>query len=64
MRLVSNLSASPFQRWLLGQSNFGIMLHSGNQTTNLDLYSFYKETASDPLKRPHVKIKYTPRRTP
>src|SRR4030095_605709 len=64
MRLVYSFSASPFQRWLLGQSNYGIMIHSGNQTTNLDLYSFYKETASDPFKRPRVKIKYTPRRTP
>jgi hypothetical protein len=64
LRLVSNQSPSPFQRWLLGQTNYGIMIFSGSQTANLDRYVFYKETCSDPNKRPRVKITYTPRIVP
>lgn len=63
-RLVSRDFASPFQRWLLGTTNHGIMIFAGNQTKNLDRYTFYKETASDPSKRPRVIIKYTPRAAP
>jgi hypothetical protein len=63
-RLVSRDYASPFQRWLLGETNYGIMIFAGNQTKNLDRYTFYKETASDPNKRPRVIIKYTPRARP
>ena len=63
-RLVSRDYASPFQRWLLGVTNHGIMIFAGNQTKNLDRYTFYKETASDPNKRPRVVIKYTPRAAP
>jgi hypothetical protein len=64
MRLVARDFASPFQRWLLGETNYGIMLFAGNQTKNLDKYTFYKETTSDPNKRPRVVIKYTPRANP
>lgn len=64
IRMVSNIAASPFQRWLLGQTNYGIMLRAINQNSNLDLFSFYNITASDPNKRPQVIIKYTPRVTP
>ena len=64
IRLVSNQVSSPFQRWLYGHVNYGIMLFAGNQTINLDRYVFYKENAADPNKRPRVKIKYTPRVTP
>ncbi len=64
MRLVNPSAPSPFQRWLLGQTNYGIMLFAGMQTVNLDRYVFFKETCSDPNKRPRVKIKYTPRVTP
>lgn len=64
MRMVRAGVSSPFQRWLLGQANYGIMLFAGGQTLNLDRYVFYKETASDPAKRPRVIIKYTPRVIP
>lgn len=64
MRLVNVGSPSPFARWLTGAANYGLLLFSGNQTINLDRYVFYKETASDPNKRPRVIIKYTPRVTP
>ena len=55
---------TPFQRWLNNESNQGIMIIPGAQTTNLDLFSFYNINASDPNKRPRVIIKYTPRITP
>ena len=64
IRVISNFQASPFQRWLLGAANYGIMLRAANQFTNLDLFTFYNITASDPNKRPRVIIKYTPRVTP
>jgi hypothetical protein len=54
----------PFQRWLQGQTNYGIVLRPYNQNTNLDLFYFYNSSASDPNKRPRVVIKYTPRITP
>lgn len=62
--LMNVQAPSPFQRWQLGQANYGILLFAGNQTINLDRYVFYKETASDPANRPRVVIKYTPRVTP
>lgn len=64
MRLVAIGAPSPFARWLSGTSNYGLLLFAGNQTLNLDRYVFFKETASDPLKRPRVIIKYTPRVIP
>lgn len=64
MRVIINGAPSPFARWLSGETNYGLLLFSGNQTINLDRYAFYKETASDPLKRPRVVIKYTPRVIP
>lgn len=64
IRFVSAFQRSPFQRWLLGETNYGILLYASNQTKNLDLFSFYSNTASDPGKRPRVIIKYTPRVTP
>jgi len=63
MRLVSAGASSPFARWLSGTANYGLLLFAGNQTVNLDRYVFYKESASDPSKRPRVVIKYTPRVT-
>jgi hypothetical protein len=53
-----------FQRWLNNESNQGLMIIPGAQTSNLDLFSFYDINASDPNKRPRVIIKYTPRVTP
>ncbi len=53
-----------FQRWLNNESNMGLMIIPGAQTSNLDLFSFYDINASDPNKRPRVIIKYTPRVTP
>jgi len=64
MRMVRAGVSSPFQRWLLGQTNYGLMLFVGGQALNLDRYVLYKETASDPAKRPRVIIKYTPRVIP
>ena len=63
-RLVSAIQASPFQRWQLGQANYGIFIRARNQTVNLDLFSFFKETASVDSTRPRVVIKYTPRINP
>jgi len=64
IRLISGIQISPFQRWLLGQNNYGILLQAANQTINLDLFSFYDINSSDFNKRPRVIIKYTPRVTP
>jgi hypothetical protein len=64
MRLVGGSVVSPFQRWLLGEPNNGIMLRAGNQTINLDLFSFFNVTSTDPNKRPRVIIRYTPRVNP
>ena len=63
-RLVSSFQPSPFQRWLLGETNYGIMIFASNQTKNLDQFSFYGPNASDPNNRPRVVIKYTPRVIP
>lgn len=54
----------PFQRWLQGDNNYGVILRPYNQYTNLDRFVFYDVNASDPSKRPRVVIKYTPRITP
>lgn len=51
----------PFQRWVQGQANYGLLLNAYNQKTNLDKFAFYDVNASDPNKRPRVIIKYTPR---
>jgi hypothetical protein len=51
----------PFQRWLNGETNYGILIMPFNQRVNFDLFAFYDITASDPAKRPRVVIKYTPR---
>jgi hypothetical protein len=51
----------PFQRWVQGQANYGLLLNASNQKTNLDKFTFYDVNASDPNKRPRVIIKYTPR---
>ncbi len=64
IRVMSGFQASPFQRWLLGETNYGIMLRAGNQFTNLDLFTFFNTTVADPNKRPRIIIKYTPRVTP
>ncbi len=54
----------PFQRWLQGQANYGLLFTASNQNLNLDLFYFYNTLAADPNKRPHVIIKYTPRIVP
>jgi len=61
VRLVKTGSASPFQQWLLGETNYGLYLQPTTIQQNLDLYAFYNTTASDPAKRPRLVIKYTPR---
>ena len=52
---------APFQRWIQGQNNYGLILRCYNQYSDLDLFSIFKETASDPSKRPRVIIKYSQR---
>jgi len=54
----------PFQRWLNGQTNYGISLTAYNQNQNLDLFYFYNSSASDITRRPYIIVKYTPRITP
>ena len=49
----------PFQRWLQGQTNWGMEIIPRNLSVNLDLFAFYNITASDPAKRPRVIVKYT-----
>jgi hypothetical protein len=60
-RLVSATTASPFQRWLSGQTNYGIVFYAGNDKTNLDKFAFYDITSTIPDTKPRVIIKYTPR---
>ena len=55
---------TPFQRWLRGETNYGIIINPSNQNQNLDLFAFYDINASNPNKRPKVVIFYTPRVTP
>lgn len=64
VRLINRLQPCPFQRWLDGQTNFGMAIISGNNNSNLDYYSFFNMNAADPQMRPRVVIKYTPRVTP
>ncbi|MGH2574318.1 MAG: DNRLRE domain-containing protein [Ignavibacteria bacterium] len=64
MRLVSRFQASPFQRWLQGQTNYGLLFRANNNAVNLDLFAFHDSNSPDPNKRPRVIIKYTPRITP
>lgn len=64
IRLVSNFNESPFQKWLMGEVNYGLYVYPTNIQTNLDLFAFYNITASDHTKRPRIVIKYTPRKTP
>lgn len=55
---------SPFQRWLQGETNYGIIINPSNQSANLDRFAFYDINAPNPNKRPKVVIYYTPRVTP
>ena len=64
IRLLNNAYPSPFQRWLLGETNYGLYIRPTTIQQNLDLYAFYNTTASDPAKRPRIVIKYTPRVLP
>ncbi len=51
----------PFQRWVQGQANYGLMLKAYNNSSYLDLFSIFDVNSADPLKRPRVIIKYTQR---
>ena len=55
---------APFQRWLMGETNYGLIINPSNQNANLDRFAFYDINASNPNKRPKVVIFYTPRVTP
>jgi len=61
IRLIKGAAISPFQKWLLGDANYGIFLFPETMQTDLNLYAIYNTTASDPAKRPRLVIKYTPR---
>jgi hypothetical protein len=60
-RLVAIGLASPFQRWLSGQTNYGLLISADNDRVNLDRFLFYDMTSSVPNTKPRVVIKYTPR---
>jgi hypothetical protein len=62
-RLVSFSEPSPFQRWLNGQTNYGILLSPDNSLINLDRFVFYDVNSTIPNTKPRVIIKYTPRIT-
>lgn len=64
IRLVSPFHVSPFQRWLMGGTNYGLYIYPTTLQTNLDLYTFYNTNAADAQKRPRLVIKYTPRISP
>ena len=49
----------PFQRWVQGQSNYGVMLKAYNNSSYMDLFSIFSESSQDSTKRPRVIIKYT-----
>jgi hypothetical protein len=60
-RVMSTFVVSPFQRWLSGETNYGLYLYPTTIQTNLDLFAIYNTTAADSTKRPRLVIKYTPR---
>lgn len=62
VRLSDARQPNPFQQWLDGQTNYGMQIAPKNYFNNLDIYSFYDINCSDPNKRPHIIIKYTPRK--
>jgi hypothetical protein len=62
-RLVSFQYPSPFQRWLNGQTNYGLLISPDNNLVNLDRFVFYDVNSNIPNTRPRVIIKYTPRIT-
>ena len=49
----------PFQRWIQGQTNYGMMIKTYNNSQAMDLFSIFSETYTDPSKRPRVIIKYS-----
>ena len=63
IRLIKSTAVCPFQRWLLGETNYGVFFFPETIQSDLDLYAIYNTTASDPTKRPRLVIKYTPRTT-
>jgi len=60
-RLVALNAACPFQRWLNGETNYGLVFYAGNDRNNLDRFAFYDINSALPGTRPRVIIKYTPR---
>lgn len=62
-RLVSAFQPSPFQRWLSGQTNYGILLSADNNVVNLDRFAFYDINSNVANTKPRIIIKYTPRIT-
>lgn len=54
----------PFQRWLIGQANYGALIYPSIKVTNTDLFAFYDMNSTDAGKRPRVIIRYTPRVIP
>jgi hypothetical protein len=54
----------PFQRWLVGQANYGVLVSPSIKAANTDLFAFYDINSADTQKRPRVIIRYTPRVNP
>jgi hypothetical protein len=54
----------PFQRWMRGEPNNGLLISPVNNLTDLSKYVFYGLDSPDPDKRPRVIVRYTPRITP
>jgi hypothetical protein len=54
----------PFQRWLVGQANYGSLISPSIKAANTDLFAFYDMNSTDAGKRPRVIIRYTPRVNP
>lgn len=60
-RLVSAFQQSPFQRWLNGQTNYGLLLSAQTNLINLDRFAFYDVNSTIFNTKPRIIIKYTPR---
>jgi hypothetical protein len=64
VRMIDTRQPCPFQRWLNGETNYGVQIAAKNSFNTLDQYVFYGMDAADPANRPRVVLKYTPRVTP
>ncbi|RPI16465.1 MAG: DNRLRE domain-containing protein [Ignavibacteriae bacterium] len=54
----------PFQKWIQGGANYGLLVVPSNRFLNLDLFAFHNIDSPDPNKRPRIIIRYSPRVIP